>query len=534
MFSFASVLTTRPVNRALELIFPLDQWPRWLLVLVMLPVILVTGLLIYVGGELAAVALLALVVGPPVLALLWTRPELGLILLLFLSSNFIEPDRFDIRLPIGGGLDLRDLTMLGMLGLIGFREFSRRTLNIPWPPVGFPLMLFVGMAFVSAFYALFVQNVARNWALNDLRILLNYTLFFVTAWSLRDRKQLLVLLGGIFALANMTALVIILQQFLGPYNLLLPGMSHGSWEVWGQPDGSVRIVPPGHELMFFALVLMFCLTALGGQARWLQQLFGVQFLILSLGMLLTFTRSGWAATGIAIIIATAVLIPRYKHLAFRLTAVGLPILLLTIGLIIITPPEQIERTPYVGSIINRALSIFDEDTTETNSLQWRAFEYDKAMESIARHPWLGVGLGNSYRDVTVFQGEAQGLWTNRSIEAGVVSRYTRYLHSSYLSIMVKMGLPAFAIYVAFCAGVILGGFWLYAHTKNSFDQAIVLAVTSGFIGLLQWSIFHSRLIESSSVGTISIVLGLAASIYELNRAQRRAAQANQTTPDFQQ
>lgn len=533
MLSLQEALQTHPISRILEFVFPLDKWPFWVVGLVMLPIIIGTGLIIYIGGPLTAVALIALIMAPPLLALLWVRPDLGLLFFLFLSSNFIEPDRFDIRLPIGGGLDLRDLTMLGMLALVGFRELTRRTLSLPWRPVSLPLALFIIMAFVSAFYALFVQNVARNWALNDLRILLNYTLFFVTAWSLRERKEVLVLLIGIFILADITALIIIIQQFLGPNNLLLPGMAHGSWEVWGQPDGSVRIIPPSHELMYFALVVLFCLTILGGHKRWMQQLFALQFVLLSVGMLLTFTRSGWAATGIAFIIATAVVLPRFKHLALRATAVGLPLLLLILTIFLTTPLEQIEDTAFIGTIINRGLSVFEEDTTETDSLQWRAFEYDKALESISQNPWLGVGLGNSYRDVTVFQGEAQGLWTNRNIEAGVVSRYTRYLHSSYLSIMVKMGLPAFAIYVAFCTSVILGGFWRYAHTQDEFDQAIILAVTTGFIGLLQWSIFHSRLIESSSVGTISIMIGIVASIYELNRAKRRAAQTTQITPHIQ-
>ncbi len=519
MFSLPDALPTRPISRALAFIFPLDQWPFWVVGLALLPIIMGTGLIIYVGGQFAAVALLALIVGPPFLALLWTRPELGLILLLFLSSNFIESDRFDIRLPIGGGLDLRDLTMLGMLGLVGFRELTRRTLSLPWRPVSLPLALFIIMAFVSAFYALFVQNVAHNWALNDLRILLNYTLFFVTAWSLRERKQLLVLLVGIFILADITALIIIVQQFLGSDNLLLPGMVDGSWEIWGQPDGSVRIIPPGHELMYFALVALFCLTILGGNKRWLQHLFTVQFVLLSMGMLLTFTRSGWVATGIAFIIATAVVLPRYKKRAVQFTAVGLPLLLLTLTIFLTIPLEQIEETPFVGTIISRGLSVFEEDTTETDSLQWRAFEYDKAVESIARNPWLGVGLGNSYRDITVFQGEAQGLWTDRSIEAGLVSRYTRYLHSSYLSIMVKMGIPAFVIYLTFIISFILNGFWFYFRAKDPLNKALVLAVTVGFIGVLQWSIFHSRLIESSSVATISIFIGMVAGLYELQRSQ---------------
>jgi O-antigen ligase len=511
------------VRRLSDVLFPLDRWPFWAVCLLMLPLIMVVGGLIYGGGQMGAALLLALVLMPPALALLWLRPEFGLLLLLFLSANFIEPDRFDIRLPIGGGLDLRDLMMLGLLVLVGFRELARRTLKLPWPTVSVPLALFVLMAFVSAFYALLVRDVARNWALNDLRILLNYTLFFVTAWSLQERKQLLVLLWGIFLLADVTALVIVIQQFLGPDNLLLPGMALGSWEVWGQPDGSVRIVPPGHELIFFALVLLYSLSVLGKQARWMQWLFMAQFGLLSLGMLLTYTRSGWVATAVALTLITLIILPRYKQMAIRLTAVGIPLALILLTLLFTIPPAELDDIPYVGSILTRGLSIFAEDTTETNSLQWRAFEYEKAMISIRNNPWLGVGLGNNYRDITVFQGEAQGLWTNRSIEPGVISRYTRYLHSSYLSILVKMGIPTFAIYIWFCVSVILSGFWLYFHTHRTFDQALILAVTTGFIGLLQWSLFHSRLIESSSVGTLSIIIGMIAGLYELNRAEQAKA-----------
>ena len=164
-----------------------------------------------------------------------------------------------------------------------------------------------------------------------------------------------------------------------------------------------------------------------------------------------------------------------------------------------------------SSLQDRFASIFTpEKTLESYSIQWRLFELEKATIAINENPLLGVSLGNSYRNITTFQGEAQGLWTDGNLSAGTVSRYTRYIHSSYLSIATKMGITGIFVYMWFSLAFIIYGFYAYAQLSSAQMKAIILAVIAGFIGLMQWSIFHAWLIETESTSVIGIMIGMVA------------------------
>jgi O-antigen ligase len=175
---------------------------------------------------------------------------------------------------------------------------------------------------------------------------------------------------------------------------------------------------------------------------------------------------------------------------------------------------------FVDALAARVLSIFTlRETLESSSLQWRLFEADEALRSIGEHPWLGVGLGNSYREVTLLRGEASGHVTG-SLIAGTLSRFTRYIHSSYLSIGTKMGLPALLCFWCFCAMSLINGWQLYRSTKDGQIRSLVLAVVAGLAGLLLWSITHPHLMEAPSTVVVGLVIGLLAGIAHVPQSAR--------------
>src|SRR5207302_8430634 len=64
--------------------------------------------------------------------------------------------------------------------------------------------------------------------------------------------------------------------------------------------------------------------------------------------------------------------------------------------------------PALEAMAGRATSILSPDATlNSASLQWRVFETEAALNSIAESP-QGVGLGNTYRPITTYAGEAAG------------------------------------------------------------------------------------------------------------------------------
>lgn len=474
--------------------------------------------------NLASFGLAAIGLGLPLLLLIWFRPEFGLLAIIFLSSSFVRPDIVDVRLPIGGGLELRDLVLLGIFGLMGFRGLIRKTIHIPWWPVGMPLLIFLALAFFSLVYAIVFQGVETNWAFAEFRDLLSYLGFFIAGWVLVQRKQIVLVITGLFVIADLTASIVILQQFFGVNLPLLTTMTGPYWGVWNQIDtatgiGAVRIVPPGHVLMYFMMVLAGCLLIFIQHKR-RRIVFALQFVYLNLGLLLTYTRAQWTAAACAIALIAIALFPVYKTKITRYLLVGIPLFLLIFGLFSDVLQKDLEKMPFLTALVQRAMGIFTlSETLDTSSLEWRLFEIEKALEVIVKHPLLGVGLGNSYRTVTTLQGEARGSYGG-SLLAGQVSRFTRYVHSSYIMIMVKMGISGLIGLLWFAAAFIISGWKLYQNLTDSLLKGIVLSIVAGFAGLLLWSIFHQHLVLTKSTTTVALMTGIVASVHYLYKLER--------------
>jgi|GEM_PF-1404312 len=482
----------------------------------------------YLAPQAAALGLALLGLGLPAVLLLWHRPEFGLLGILFLAANFLPLDIVDIRLAIGGGLELRDLLTLGMFGLLVFRGLARKTLDIPWWPVGAPLTVFMVLVLFSAVHALFWQGVESNWVFAELRDLSAYALFFITAWSLRKRRHLVTILIGLLVIANLTAAIIFIQQFLGVSRHLLPAMTASSyWGIWFQGGagsfGSVRVVPPSHVLVYFAMLISVGL-AIFETNRKLRIGLVIQFGVLGLALLLTYTRAQWIATIIALALMAIVLVPMYKTQIGRLALLSIPIFLIIFGFLGLGLQGLLQEIPLITLLSNRATTLLTPDETiDSLSLRWRIFENEEALKSISRHPLLGVGLGNSYRHLTTLQGEANGWFTRNSLVAGEVSRFTRYVHSSYIWIPVKMGIPAFVIFLWFLAALLVAGWRLIYSLPDNQMKGIVLAIVPGFIGLLMWTVFHQHLIMNRSSTAVAFVAGLVAGIYALHNRKHGAS-----------
>jgi O-antigen ligase len=484
---------------------------------------------LYLAPTITALALAVFGLGLPLFLLAWFRPEFGLLAIIFLTSSFVPADIVDVRLPIGG-LELPDLVLLGMLGLWGLRGLARKALAVPWWPVGGPLLLFLIMALFSAYDALVHQGVESNWALGDLRILSYYAVFFLTAWIIKQPKQLTVLLVGLFIIADLTVAVVLLQQFLGVDNYLLASMSGGEWAVY-QESGAVRIMPAGHVLMHFMGIIAFCLTVFARRNLRLRAFCAVQFVYISTGLLLTFTRAQWVATALGLGLVSIILWPRYRHQFAKSFFIGVSVFLLLASLFGTRLLSLIGDVPLLSGLTERALSIYlAVKMPESEFSQWRLFENEQALRAISERPLTGVALGNSYRNVTTFQGEARGQYTRGSIAAGEVSRFTRYVHNSYLSIAVKMGLPALIIFLWFCVAFLFKGWQLYQHMPDSELKGIVLGALAGFVGLLVWCILHALFIKRPGTPVVGLMAGLVGSIHYIQGREQGSSSTYNRSP----
>ena len=468
---------------------------------------------LYLAPQLATLGLVLLGLGLPSLLLLWRRPEFGLLALAFMSSSLIPANIVDLRLPVGGGLDLRDLLLIGLLGVVILREVNRGTLQVPWWPVGGPLLLFLVIAVFSAFYALVFEHVGSNWALSELRILSLYTTFFITMWSIKRSEQLKTLLVGLFIITDLVVLIVYLQQFFGTEPPLLQAMlSTQDWRVY-PGSGAVRVIPAGQVQMHFMWFIAIGLLVFARPNKRLRAFYVVQIMYIGGGHLLAYMRAQWTAMFIGLVLIFIILAPKFKHHLAKAAVIACCLILLIVSVIVDGPLTEVSDTPFIAGIAERFGSFLTpSETAETKSLQWRTFEIEKALQAIRKQPLTGVGLGNRYRELTAFQSEASGYYTRGSIATDEVSRFTRYVHNSYVSIAVKMGIPGLLALLWFFAAVLFKGFQIYRNLPASEDKGVVLGILVSFVGILLWCYFHAHLIKAESTPIIGLMAALIGSI----------------------
>jgi O-antigen ligase len=451
--------------------------------------------------------------GLPAVFLLWNQPYIGLIGIIFLTSSFVRPDLVDLRLPIGG-LDFRDLMLLGMLGLLVLKGLTERTFTIPAKPIAIPLLVFFGLAGFSVVYSLIYEGVEPNWIFNELRGLSYYFVFFLAAWSLKNLKQIRTLLMTLYVLADITVVVIIIQQFFGRGTPVLSAMT-GNWHVWQAEGasggfGSVRVIPPGHFLIYILMILSFCMAVASKQSPRSRFFYSTQFVFLNFGLLFTYTRAQWIAAVIAITLLLIFLPTTDKSIILRFAAAGCVLLFIVTGIFGREIQQFLVTTPFVTTITDRALSIFTpQQTLATYSLQWRVYETGEALRSIGENPIFGVGLGNRYRDLTLLQYQSMG-----------TDNLTRFVHNSYLYIATKLGIPGLLAFLSFCVAFFWYGWLQYRYVLTGSSKRIAAAFLASFAGILAWAITEPHLLFVQSTAVIGLMAGVLESLRHLESSQQ--------------
>jgi O-antigen ligase len=480
------------------------------------------GAAVYLG-PVASVGLLGLmVVAVPVLWLVWRRPEFGLLAMSVFTAGLVPRTAISVSLA-GFRLDAADLTMAGLLAIFVARGLRRKALVLPQWPVSAPLLAFAGYAAFSALYASLYQGVEYGLVLAELRPAVYCAGCMIAASMVARRHQIIILLAGLFVLADLISASVILQQFLGPDNQLVAGMSDGTWQMNSQIDqvggagagfGAVRIVPPGHILMYLMVNIAFGVMLGPLRSKWLRGLLALELVYISVGLLLTYTRAQWIASGIALLLICAFLPWAAKKRLGRLLFVVSPLLVLSFGLTeagVVSLPNA----EFGEALVSRASSILTADETlGSASLEWRRFEVEVASQVVAEHPVFGVGLGNDYRAPTLFQGEAAGwLW-----ELDGPARLTRFVHNSYFYMAVKMGLPAIALFLWFSVALLFTGALAYHRASAYPAKIILLVVVSSLPGILEWATFQAHFMQSGSMTTLGLMAGMVAGLGQAHDA----------------
>jgi len=427
------------------------------------------------------------------------KPEIGiLVIIIIISSVVYEAALPLIPIPIGS-FHITDVLLLVLLGMIPFKLFTDRNFRLFSTPLDKPLLLFYLAVLISACNSIIFSKLDFNIVMRHFRLINYYLIYFVITNLIREKRQIKFIIKGLFVIATLVGIFMIIQTIVGESFQLMPGRLEQA-ETLGQIYKAVRLIPPGTILIFVVFLTTVCAITFANKPLLKSSYFYI-LLVVGTGILFTYWRSYWISIIFSLSICMIMISKRGKKrlLAwFVITVILMSVLSFTFISIGGRPRENL------ASISDRFTSLFTgERILYSDTLEWRKIEYEYALRNIVKYPLFGIGLAKNYRPY-VFGAEDWYYW---------------YIHNGFLWIILKIGLIGFLPFIWFYIRFLIRGF---SNWKIIEDVVLKSAVT-GFllsgVGILLIAIIEPLFMQWYAIVMIATMFGLTEAIIRINNSE---------------
>jgi len=423
------------------------------------------------------------------MVLVLKRPEFAVIGTLIALSSIVSVDSLPL-VPIGiGSLNIIDLLLLGMLGVIFLRwliepqfVFMNTPFNILW-------IIFCGLSILSTILAIANGTVVSAEGLRETRTFSYYFVFFVVVNLVRLHAQFRRLWWGLIILAGVVVIAMVLQ-YTFPETHFLPGYV----ELLSKDEQSdvIRLRQPG-ETLILVMSIVGLTMFITGHARYRIANF-FYLLLMIVGVMLTFNRQYWislfASFGILFVLVNRKERGNYVRLGGGIVAV----ILLCLGIFLILPQSPVAKL--VEAVVSRLFSITEEDYQSAQamtSLGFRAIENSYAVNFLTPPPLIGMGWGMKYRprseiDWDEFDGRG-------------------YIHNAHFGLMLRSGFLAYAAFVAISALSVIRSLYYWRRIPDLRLRAMVLGFTMGYLNVFVGAFVHPALTDLASIPVLATMIG---------------------------
>jgi O-antigen ligase len=406
----------------------------------------------------------------------------------------------DLRLLVGQGI------MLFLLALVLTSQEVRTVRQRLATPLTGAVLLFMIAIVIASFVGLVFNGVYLSKMVETARSYSFYLMFFVTLLCLRSRRSMRVLLATLFGMAVIVAIMMFIQFALGTERKIFLGQSIRVEQFGGYAG---RILPPGVDLIW--LTVPFVMAKIPIAPRRLARVLIAGLALLLGGLLLTFTRSVWMGTLCSMVIMAILgrgAVRRGVLRMFLALAIFVGVLLACLQLV--STAEDNYMTPYV----RRFTSIFDpESYGEGTSAGARWMEIQAAWGSIVEHPWLGIGVGGTYR----YEEDWDDYGKTHYL------RPVAYIHNAYVLLLTNAGVIGLATCMAMFTTFFVRARNIYHRLDNLQDKSIVMAGMGAIASVLLASIMQPSLWYPPAVPCIGIVFGLVEAVRYFRERELRDA-----------
>lgn len=427
------------------------------------------------------------------------RPELALLGILISTSSIVFEDQLPMFSAGGISLHIPDFLLLGMLALIIVRWLVEPNFKLVRTPLDWPLLIFIAVTLLSTFISLYQSSVPAEEARRWIRVLFYYLTFFIVTNLVRDRRQLNLLLNGIFMLATVVAAVMLAQYLLGSSVTLLPGRVE-SLNTQGVDYAEItRILPPGLSIVLVAFITTFCIL-LQEKDQPFVRLKIFQSGLLGMALIFTFLRSYWAALMMVMVLLLFIIkgYERQKLLNWGIVLVFLA----SIFLLIISNIPDSNAAGLLGASRERLNTVFEVETYQGRdaSFSWRVVENGYALETIAANPWIGLGMGFSYRP-----------WDRRLDGPAVSSAgydFRKHIHNGHFWILLQSGLIGYLAFLWLSFTFVIRGLKHWRNIANDRLGGVVLGLTLAYLAIFIAAALNSTFMMWQWTPVLGIIFGI--------------------------
>lgn len=419
------------------------------------------------------------------------KPEIALMGILIATSSIIFEDQLPM-ITLGVSLHISDILLLGSLGLIAIRLLVEPNFKIVRTPLDAPLLIFFGITLLSTLVAVYQFSVDAELARRWIRVLSYYLTFFIVTHVVRDLRQLNFLLNSFFILAAVVALAMVTQFLLGSSVQLLPGRV----ETLSAEGNVTRISPPGFSVALVSFVALLCILAFEKSKLrgWLEFLLCG---LLGMAVVLTFLRSYWAILIVVVILLGFLFkgIERQKFIGWGFLVASLT----AIFLLFVFSSSDSKVTRLVSASIDRLSTLGDSKTYQGGdaSLNWRMIENEYALSAIAANPWIGMGMGFTYRP-----------WDSRIDIPGNTYDFRKHIHNGHFWIILQSGLLGYLSFIWLSLAFLIRGFKHWRSIGNDYLRGVVIGFTVAYLAILVAAAVNSTFMQWRWTPVIGIMMGV--------------------------
>ncbi|GFE58375.1 O-antigen ligase [Geobacter sp. AOG1] len=428
------------------------------------------------------------------------KPEIGVLIILVLISSIVFEDDLPL-MPIGiGSLHLSDLLMMFLFMVLFYRVMTDSSFTVSRSPLNVPLTLFVMFALFSTYISISLYGVNFNQAFSLFRAVSYYLVYYLVANLIREKSQILFLVKGMFIVATIVTVVMIIQAIIGDAIILIPGRVEKSG-TFDEEFETLRLLPPGQTLLYVLFIVAICIYSLNIREKLLTSKYIYLISILGAGVILTYNRTYW----VAIILTYSILFIMSNKESKKRLLVLLGILIILTCAIRIMYADNTQMQEAIRSITMRFTSLFTGgELHKSSSVEARYIENEYALKQVANHPIIGIGLGNDYRP-QVFYGDDE---------------FTYYVHNGFMWILLDTGIIGFLLFFWFYIGFIIRCIRKWKFISDDYLRYLVVGFMLSCIGIIPMTLYNPIFMQWFSIVVIAIITGLTDSIINTSAIEK--------------